>query len=166
MAAARALIRREARSRGTARRPGLEELFFAIDEGIDVVGGKLDAVAVGDRVGGAGFYAVAAEDAAGIIDVIDARVALTSRNTIGLRIIPSLDVDTVRRTRSGAEEAAHAFFEAVFVALKDVDAPIASLDGRRRFRKRFRGRLAEHGFESHAETLVEGDEGFSGFANN
>ena len=51
---------------------GFEELFFAIDQGIDVVGGELESMTVRDRVGGAGFDAVSAENAARIIDVVDA----------------------------------------------------------------------------------------------
>ena len=41
-----------------------EQLFLAIDQFVDVVGGELKFVSVGDRVGGAGFHAVAAENAA------------------------------------------------------------------------------------------------------
>ena len=166
MVAARTLVPGETGSGGAARGPGLEELLFAINEGVDVVGGELDAVAVGDRVGGAGFYAVAAEDAARIIDVIDAGVALASRNTIGLCIIPSFDVDTICGAGRCAKEAADTFFEAILVALQDVDAAIARLDRGRRLRKGFRGRFPEHGLESDAKALVESDESFSGFAND
>jgi hypothetical protein len=41
-----------------------EHLFLAVDEGVDVVGGQLESVAVRDCVGGACFDAVAAENAA------------------------------------------------------------------------------------------------------
>ena len=39
----------------------LEELFLAIDQRVDVVGGELKAVPVGNRICGAGFNAIPAE---------------------------------------------------------------------------------------------------------
>src|SRR4029077_21135998 len=40
-----------------------EQLLFAVDEGVDVVRGEFESMAVRDRIGGAGFHAIAAEDA-------------------------------------------------------------------------------------------------------
>jgi hypothetical protein len=100
-----------------ARGPGLQELFLTIDEGIDVVGSKFDAVAVSDRVGGTGFYAVTAENAARIIDVVDLRIAFARGNAIGGGIFSGFDVDTVRRTGCGAQKTTYALFVAVFVTL-------------------------------------------------
>jgi hypothetical protein len=53
-----------------------QHIVLAHDQGGGVQGGQLEAVAVGDGVGGAGLHAVAAEDAAVVVDVIDLGVAL------------------------------------------------------------------------------------------
>jgi len=92
-------------------------LFFAIDQGVDVVGGQFDTVAVSDRVGGTGFYAVTAKNAARVIDVVDLRIALARRNTVGGGVFRGFDVDTVRRTGCGAEKTAYALLVTVLVAL-------------------------------------------------
>src|ERR1700722_4455928 len=115
-----------------------------MDQGVDVVGGKFDAVAVSDRVGGARFYAVTAKNTARIIDIVDLRIALARRNTIGSSIFSGFDVNTVRRTGRGAQKTAYAFFVAVLVALQNMDAAIAWLHGRRRVRKAFGGSFAKH----------------------
>ena len=74
-------------------------------------------MAVGDGVGGAGFYAVSAEDTAGIIDVVNFRVAFASGDAVGVCVFGSFYVDAVCRTRRGAEKAAYAFLQAVLVAM-------------------------------------------------
>ena len=53
-----------------------EQLLLAINQVAGVVGGQLEAVAVGDGVCRAGLDAIAAEDAAVVIDVVDLGVAL------------------------------------------------------------------------------------------
>jgi len=88
-----------------------------MDQGVDVVGGEFDAVAVRDRVGGARFYAVTAKNAARVINIVDLRIAFARRNTIGSRIFGGFDVDAVRRTGRGAQKTAYALFVAVLVAL-------------------------------------------------
>ena len=107
--------------------PGFEELFFAIDHGIDVVGGDLESVTVGDRVGRAGFDAVSAEDATRIIDIVDAGVAFACGDALRFGVVCGFNIDTPRRTGGGAEKATDAFFQAVFIAVQNVDAAIASL---------------------------------------
>ncbi len=120
-------------------------MFFAIDQGVDVVGSEFDAVAVSDGVGGAGFYAVTAENASGIVDVVGLRIALARRNAVGGGIFRGLDVDAIRGTGCGAEKTTYALFVAVLVALKNMDAAIAWLYGGRRVRKTFGSSFAEHG---------------------
>jgi len=102
-------------------------------------------VAVRDRIGGAGFYAVTAKNTARIIDVVNLRIALARRNTTGGGIFSGLDVDAIRRTGGGAEKTAYALFVAVFIALKNVDAAIARLYGGWRVRKTLGGSFAKHG---------------------
>ena len=48
-----------------------QHVFFSHDERGGVESGQFKTVAVGDGVGRAGFNAVAAEDAAVVIDVVD-----------------------------------------------------------------------------------------------
>ena len=97
-----------------ARRPGFEELFFAVDQRVDVVGGELDAVSVSDGVGGAGFDAVAAEDAARIVDVVDLGVAFAGGDRLRFGIFRGLDVDTVRGASGGAQESSRRTFRIRF----------------------------------------------------
>jgi len=123
-------------------------------------------MAVGNRVRGAGFYAVAAEDAAGVVNVVDLCVAFPCRDAIGRGIFSCLNINTVRWARGGAKKAADALFVAVLVALKDVYAPVARLDAGRDVGEAFRRGLAEHGAQRHAETFVERNEGFADFLDD
>jgi len=52
-------------ARHCSRRHGsfFQELFFAVNQRIDIVSGQLKTVAVGDGVGRAGLHAIAAENA-------------------------------------------------------------------------------------------------------
>jgi hypothetical protein len=151
---------------GGPRGPGLEELLFAINHGVDVVWGQFDAVSVGDGIGGAGFDAITAENAARIVDVVGLGVALTGGNALCFRIFRSFDENTVRGARSRAKKAGHAFFEAVFVALKDVDPTVARLDARRHVRESLGRGLAEHGPQRDAEPLNQRRKSFSDFTDN
>src|ERR1700692_4335124 len=84
-------------------------------------------MAVGDGVCGASLDAVAAEDAAVVVDVVDFGVSLGAGNAFFRSVLCSFDVDAVRWTGSGAEEAGDTFLEAVLVALKLVFAAEALL---------------------------------------
>src|ERR1700722_9729344 len=128
-----------------AGRPGFKKLFFAVDHGVDVVGGKLNAVSVSDCVGGAGFDAVAAEYASRVVDVVDRGVTFAGGNSLGVGIFSGFDIDAVRRASGGTQKAADALFESVFVALKDVNSAVARLNGGRSVRETLRRSLAEHG---------------------
>jgi len=152
--------------RGRTRRPGLEELFLAVDERVDVVGREFDAVAVGDGVRGARLDAISAEDAARVVDVVDACVALAGGDALRLRIFRSFDVDTIRGARGGAQEAPDALLVAIFVPLKYVNSPIARLDARSHLREALRGGLPKHRAEGDAEALDERCEGFPHFSDD
>jgi len=140
-----------------------EQLFFAVDHGIDVGGGQLEAVTVGDGVRGAGFDAVAAKDAARIIDVVDAGVAFTGGDSLDVSIFGGFDVDATGGASRGAEEAADTFFQPIFVAVKDVDAAVAGLEMDGFFGIIFGDGLAKHIAERHAKALYERDNSFAGF---
>ena len=95
-------------------------------------------MAVRDGVGGAGLDAIAAEDAARVIDVVDLGVALAGGDALRFGILGGFDVDAIRWACGGAQETADALFEAVFVALQDVNAAIARLNAGRRLPGNFR----------------------------
>src|SRR6185437_1172020 len=141
--------------RGITRGPRFEELFLAVDQRVDIVWSEFDTVPVSDRVGGAGLDAVAAKDAARIINIVDSRIALTGRDALGFDIFRGLDIDTIRGAGGGAEKAGYALLQSIVVALKDVDSAIARLDTRRDVGEAFRGSLPEHRSQSDAESFEE-----------
>ena len=106
---------------------GDQQVFLAHDERGGVEAGELEAVAVGDGVGGAGLDAVTAEDAAVVVDVVDLGVALGGGDADLFGVLGGLDVDAVRGAGGGAEEAGDTLFEAVLVALELVLAAEALL---------------------------------------
>jgi hypothetical protein len=148
-----------------ARRPRFEKLFLAVDERIDVIGGELDVVAVGDGVCGASVYTVAAEDAAGIVDVVHASVAFTGGDAVGFSIFGGFDVNTIRRARGRAKKTADAFLEAILVALEYVNPAVARCDAGRYFGISLGGRFAKHCAQRDAEALVQRRKCFADFAD-
>ena len=101
-------------------------------------------MAVGNSVGGAGLDAIAAENAAGIIDIVDLRVTLARGDALFLGVFRGFDVDAIRGTRRRAKEAPDALLQPIFVALQHVNAAVARLQRRRGVWKALRGRLLEH----------------------
>ena len=151
---------------GGAWGPSLQQLLLAEDHGVDVVGGELNAVAVGDRVGGAGFDAITAEDTARVVDVVGLGVTFASGNALRFGIFGCLNEDAVRRTGRGAEEASDTLLQPIFVALQDVDSAIARLHAGGDLGKVFRGRLAEHSPQCDAEPFHQSRESFSNFTDD
>src|SRR2546427_9826541 len=84
-------------------------------------------MSMSDGVSGTGLNTITAEDAAGIIDIIDFRVALAGGNAFGVGVLGGLDVDAVGRTGSGAEEASHKLIKTLLITVQDVNAEIARL---------------------------------------
>src|ERR1700730_18141345 len=95
--------------------PGGEHLLLAVDQIAGVEGGQLKSVAVSDCIRGAGFNAVPAENAAVVIDVVNLGIALGAADTLLGGIFRGLDIDAIRGTISGAQEAGHALFQSVLV---------------------------------------------------
>ena len=85
---------------------------------------------VRDCIGWAGLYAVAAEDAAVVVDVVDLRVTLRGADALFLGVLGGLYVDAVRRAGRSAEEAGYALLQAVFIALELVLATESLLEDR------------------------------------
>lgn len=141
-------------------------MFFAVDKGVDVVGGQLKSVAMCNCVRRTRFYAVAAENAARVVDVIYAGVAFARGNAVGIGIFRRFDVNAIRRASRSAKEATYAFLEAGFVAMEDVNSAVASLKMDRLVRIVLGHGLAEHILERDAETLHQGRESFADFSKN
>ena len=145
---------------------GFEELFFAIDHGIDVVGGELESVTVGDRVGGAGCDAGSAKNAARIIDIVDSGVAFGGGDAICFGIFGGLDIDAARGTGCGAKKAGDALLEAVLIALQNVDAAIARLKMHGLVRIIFGGRLSPKIAKGDAEALGQRRDRVANFSDD
>ena len=114
---------------GALLRP--QQFLFGVDQRRRIVAGDFEIVAVGDGVGGAGFHAVAAEDAAVVVDVVDIGVALAAAEAFGGGVFGRFDINAVGRAGGRAQEACNAFLQAVLVALEHVHAAITLLQLRR-----------------------------------
>src|SRR5581483_6410476 len=130
-----------------------EQHVLRVDEVVAVVLGDLEVVAERDRVERAGELAVAAEDAARHVDLVDARVALARRDAVLRRVFRRDDADAVSRARRGAERAPDALLEPVLVPVQPVPAAVARIDRPLVLRVLLRDRLAEDLLQRHAETL-------------
>ena len=144
-------------------RPFFEELFFTVDERVDVVGCEFESVPMRDGIGRARFDAVPAEYAPRIINVIHARITLTGRDPICVGVLRRFNVDAVCRAGGCAKKTAHTFLKTAFVALQHVDTPIARLKVHRLIGVVFRDGLSEHVAESQAEALYQRPESFPYF---
>ena len=121
-------------------------------------------MAVRDCVGGTGLYAIAAEDAAGIINVVDAGVAFARGDSGVGGVFRGFDVDAICWASGGAQEASDTFFQALFVAMQDMDPAIARLEVNRFFGIIFGHGLAEHICEGDAKTFCERHERVTKFS--
>jgi hypothetical protein len=131
----------------------LEKLFFAVDQGIDVISGELKTVSVGNGVRRTCFNTVTAENAPGVIDVVNAGVAFASGDTAGIGILSGFNVNAICRAGRRAEKASNALFEAGFVAVQYMYSAIARLKMHRFERVILRDRFPEHIPKSHTEAL-------------
>ncbi len=105
-----------------------EQLFFAVDQRIYVVRGKLKTVAMGNGIGRTCFHAIAAKNAPAVIDVVDAGVALTRGNSLTVGIFRRFDVDAIRRASRRAQETPDALFQPALIAMQNMHAAIARLE--------------------------------------
>src|SRR5713101_7415101 len=92
-----------------------EQHVLRVDLVVAVVLRELELVAERDRVERARELAVAAEDAAAHVDLVDACVALARGDAVVGRVLRGHDADAVGRACGGAERAANALLEAVLV---------------------------------------------------
>src|SRR5581483_12192892 len=84
--------------------------------------GELVLVGHGERAGGARLDAEPAEDAAGVVDLVDAAVALARGVALLVGVVGALDVDGVRRAGPRAQLAADALLQAVRMPVELVAA--------------------------------------------
>src|SRR6185436_14641449 len=86
---------------GRGRAGGNQEIGLVPDEVLVAVHGELVVLAHEDRRHRARFLAVAAEDAPGLVDLVDLRVARTGLHRAV--VLGRLEVDGVGRARHGAQ---------------------------------------------------------------
>src|SRR5437764_480459 len=120
-----------------------EEYVLRVDLVVARVLGDLVLVPERDRVEGARELAVAAEDAAAHVDLVDPRVALAGRDVVVGSVLGRDDADAVGRARGRAERAADALLEPVLVAPESVPAAEARVDRPLVLRVLLRDRLLE-----------------------
>ena len=130
-----------------------EQHVLRVDLVVAVVLGDLELVAERDRVERARELAVAAEDAAAHVDLVDARVALACRDAVVGRVLGRDHADAVSRACGRAEGAADALLEPVLVQVQPVTSPEPRVDRPLVLRVLLRDRLLEDLLEGDAEAL-------------
>ena len=133
-------------------------MFFAPDKGVGVVGSNLEAVTVGDGVARAGFNTISAKNAAVVVDVVNLGETFGRADAMLAGVFGGLDINAVGGTRRRAEETGYAFLQSVFVALQDMDSPIAVFEMHGFVRVIFRHRGSKHRSEGDGKTLGQGND--------
>ncbi len=108
--------------------PGGQHLLLAVDEIAGIERRQLKPMPMRDRVSRASLHAIPAKDASIVIDVVDLGVAFGAAYAVFGGVVGGFDVDAIRGTVGGAEEAGYTLFQSVFVALENVSAAKAGLD--------------------------------------
>ena len=101
------------RRRLHARLQRRDQLLLGPDQAFPAVVGQLVVVGHGQRPGRARLDAQPAQDAAQVVDLVDAAVPLAGRVPLLRRVVGALDVDRVRRAGPGAQLAADALLQPV-----------------------------------------------------
>jgi len=136
-----------------------QHLLFAVNESRGVVAGEFEAMAVRNRVGGTGFYTVAAKDTAVVVDVIDIRIALAAAEAGFRSILCGFDVDAIGWAGRRAQKAGDALFQAVFIALQNMGAAITLFEARRPVRILLGDSGLQHLLESDAHAFGDRSRG-------
>src|SRR5437879_5481503 len=148
----RRVVERSVGDRDALDRRG-EQHVLRVDLVVPVVLRDLELVAERDRVERAGELAVAAEDAARHVDLVDARVPLAGRDAVVGRVLCGDDADAVRRTCGRTERAADALLQPVLVHVEAVAPAEARVDRPLVLRVLLRYRLPEQLLERDGEAL-------------
>ncbi len=134
-----------------ARQQRGEQVGLLVDQVGAVVVGELVLVGHRQRAGRARLDAEPAQDAAQVVDLVDAAVALAGAVALVVGVRRALDVDRVRRAGPRAQLAADALLEAVGPAVELVPAVEAGRGGLLLERVLLGDDLLEHGPEGDAE---------------
>ena len=119
-----------------------------------------------DRIGRACFDTVAAKNAAGIVNVVDASVPFPCRNTLYVSVFCGFDVDASRRAGCRTQEASNALFQSVFIPVEDVNAAVTRLEMDGFFGIIFCDGFPQHVAEGHTKAFYERDKGFASFPDD
>src|SRR6476660_8354421 len=97
--------------------PGDQQVVFSLQEVRPVINRKLKIVAVGDCVFGTRFDAVATENAATVVDVVNLGIALINADSLFREagIIFGDDVNAIGRTSGSTKKTGHAFLAALLI---------------------------------------------------
>ena len=130
---------------------GAEQIVLLVDQLRPAVVGQLELVGHGQRPGRAGLDAQPAQDAAQVVDLVDAAVPLPRREALLVGVLRALDVDRVRRAGPGAQLAADALLQPVGPAVQLVTTVEPRGGHLRPVRVLLGEGLAEHRLEGDAE---------------
>src|SRR5207342_2260244 len=128
-----------------------KQIRFLIDQLLAGVVGELEFVGHRQRPGRTGLDAQSAQDAAQVVDLVDAAVTLAWRIPRLLGVLRSLDVDRVGRAGPGAQLAPDTFLQSIWPAIQLVPPVKARCGDSGTVRIVDRERLAKHRLEGHAE---------------
>ena len=137
-----------------ARQQRREQVVLVVDQVGAVVVGQLVLVGHRQRPGRTGLDAQAAQDAAQVVDLVDAAVALAGAEPLAVRLVGvgrPLDVDRVGRAGPRAQLAADALLQAVGPAVELVPAVEARRRGQLLEGVLLGDDLPEHGPEGDPE---------------
>src|SRR5438874_2888482 len=101
----------------------VQEHLLRVDEVRPGEVGQLVLGAEADRIDWTGFLAVAAEDAADHVDLVDSGVPLAGRGRLSRVVVRRLDEDGAGGAGGGAQLAADTPLEAIRVAIQPVPTP-------------------------------------------
>ena len=153
-------------SDGRRNRVFLEKFFFAVDQGIDVVRGEFESVPMRNRVRGAGFHAIPAENTARIIDVVNAGIAFARGNPVSICVFSGFDIDAIGGASCRTEETTYALLQARFVAMQHMNPAVARLEMHGFKGIILRDRFTKHISEGHAKSLNQGRKRLANFTQD
>src|SRR3954471_14040558 len=97
-----------------------QQLFLAINQIRGVERCKLESVTMSNCIGRACLYAISAENAAVVVNVINLGVALRAADAIFGRVLRRLNIDAICRAISRAQKTGYTLLQTVLVALQNV----------------------------------------------
>jgi hypothetical protein len=108
--------------------PGGQHLLLAVNQIACIKCRQLKPMSVRNRIGWTSLDAISAKDTPVIVDVIDLGVAFGAAYAVFRSVIGGFDINAIRGTVGGAEEASYAFLQPVLIALQYVSPTKAGLD--------------------------------------